>query len=94
MTLNPGIYTSIQISGQASVTMKAGVYVIKGGGLSVSGQANLTGVGVLIFNAGSGYNGTTDGGTFGSISLGGNGTINLSAAGSGPFAGILVFQPR
>jgi Matrixin len=93
-TLSPGIYSSIQISGQASVTLNPGVYIIKGGGLSVSGQGNLTGIGVLIFNAGSSYNGTTDGGSFGSISLSGNGTINLSAAGSGPFAGVLIFQSR
>ncbi len=62
------------------MTLNPGVYIIEGGGLSVSGNASLTGNGVLIFNAGSSYNGTTDGGTFGSISLGGNGTINLSAA--------------
>ncbi len=93
-TLSPGIYTSIQVSGNASVTMNAGVYIIEGGGLSVSGNGNLTGHGVLIFNGGSSYNGTTDGGTFGSISLGGNGTIDLSAGSTGPYASVLVFQSR
>ena len=93
-TLSQGIYSSIQVSGNASVILGAGVYIIQGGGLSVSGNGNILGNGVLIFNAGSSYNGTTDGGAFGSISLSGNGTINLSAAGSGPYAGVLIFQSR
>ncbi|HVS34340.1 MAG TPA: matrixin family metalloprotease, partial [Gemmataceae bacterium] len=93
-TLCPGIYTSIQVSGNASVTLTCGTYIIEGGGLSVSGNANLSGSGVLIFNAGSSYNGTTDGGTFGGISLGGNGTINLSGPTSGPYAGVVIFQSR
>ena len=68
--MSPGIYTSIQVSGNARVTLSnsgSGIYIIEGGGLSVSGNASLRGNGVLIFNAGSSYNGTTDGGTFGSI---------------------------
>jgi CSLREA domain-containing protein len=93
-TLSPGIYTSIQISGKASVTLNPGTYIIEGGGLSVSGSGNLSGSGVTIFNAGSQYNGTTDGGTFGSISIGGQGTITLSAPTSGVYAGVTIFQSR
>ncbi len=96
-TLSPGIYTSIQVSGNASVTLSnagSGIYIIEGGGLSVSGNASLSGNGVLIFNAGSSYNGTTDGGAFGSISMGGNGTINLSGPTGGPYAGVAIFQAR
>jgi hypothetical protein len=92
--LSSGIYTSIQVSGNAVVTMNPGTYVILGGGLTVSGKGSLSGIGVLVFNAGSGYNGTSDGGTFGSISLGGSGTITLSPPTSGPYAGIVLFQSR
>ena len=93
-TLVPGIYTSIQVSGNASATLSSGWYILEGGGLSVSGNANLTGNGVFLFNAGSLYNGTTDGGSFGSISLGGNGIISLSPLSSGPYAGVDLFQSR
>jgi hypothetical protein len=93
-TLNPGIYTSIQISGKASVTLTPGTYIIEGGGLSVSGNGSLSGSGVTIFNAGSQYNGTTDGGTFGSISIGTKGSITLSAPTTGAYAGVVIFQSR
>jgi autotransporter-associated beta strand protein len=94
LTLNPGIYSSIQVSGHGSVTLNPGWYLLEGGGLSVSGNASLRGDGILIFNGGSSYNGVTDGGVYGSLSLGGNGTISLSAATSGPYSGVLIFQSR
>jgi Ca2+-binding RTX toxin-like protein len=95
-TLQPGIYTSIQVTGSSHATLAAGNYVILGGGLTVSGSATLNGstAGVFIFNAGSNYNGTTDGGTYGAITLGGSGSIYLAPAGTGPYAGILIFQSR
>ena len=65
---------------------------------AVSGNASVTvtGSGVMIFNAGSKYSNTgtpSDGGTYGSISLSGNGTCSLSPMTSGPYAGIVFFQP-
>jgi hypothetical protein len=100
-TISPGIYSQIQVSGQAKLTLLPGVYVIAGGGFSVSGYGSVTGDRVMIYNAGSNYsyNPTTgvvsDGGTFGSFSLGGNGTINLSAPASGePYTGVILFQSR
>jgi alpha-tubulin suppressor-like RCC1 family protein len=97
-TLNPGIFTSIQVSGHGSAILNSGTYIIEGGGLAVSGHGSLTwsgvGNGVTIFNAGSLYNGTTDGGTFGSISIGGKGTITLSAPTTGAYAGVAIFQSR
>ncbi len=94
VTLSPGIYTSIQMSGNAIVTMSPGTYIIKGGGFSVSGNARVSGSGVFIFNAGSTYNGTTDGGSLGAITLSGNGTISLTPPTSGTYNGILIFQAR
>jgi len=95
-TFQPGIYTSITVSGNAHVTLAAGTYIILGGGLTVSGAGSVTGdsTGVFIFNAGSQYNGTTDGGTYGAITLGGSGYVNLKPASSGTYAGILIFQSR
>src|SRR5205823_3721415 len=51
-----------------------------------------SGSGVLIYNTGSNY--PKKGGTFGGISISGNGTIQLASATTGPYAGILVFQSR
>ncbi len=93
-TLNPGIYSSIRLSGNARVTLNPGVYVIKGGGVTVSGNAAVSGSGITLFNTGSNYNGTTDGGNFGGIGLSGNGNINLNAPTTGPYAGILIYQSR
>jgi hypothetical protein len=95
-TICPGIYSQISVSGNASLTFKPGIYILAGGGLTLSGNANISGNGVVIFNAGSAYNANSgsDGGTYGSITLSGNGTYALCAPASGPYAGILIFQDR
>ncbi len=90
-TLNPGIFTQITISGNATVTLTAGVYLIEGGGLSVSGNATVKGTGVVIYNAGSSYPNT--GGTYGAITLSGNGAIYLTAPATGTYAGLVLVQP-
>jgi len=91
-TIQPGIYSQISVSGNAKLTMAGGVYIIEGGGFSVSGNAGVTGSGVMIFNAGSKYP-TSSGGTYGGVTLSGNGACNLSPATSGAYAGIVFFQP-
>jgi hypothetical protein len=91
-TINPGIYSQITVSGSASLTLNPGVYIIEGGGLTVTGSASISGSGVMIYNAGSNY--PNPGGNFGGITLSGNGTFNLSAPSSGTYAGILIFQSR
>jgi len=74
-----------------------GIYIIAGGGLSVSGNASvavsgptrsLTGTGVMIYNTKSST------GTYGSVTLSGNGAIRLTAPTTGTYAGILIFQDR
>ena len=58
-TLSPGTYCSIDVQGDAHVTLKPGVYVITNGGITVGNQASLTGSGVsLVFNnkTGNAYN--------------------------------------
>jgi parallel beta-helix repeat protein len=71
-TIDPGIYDQIQVSGSGSLTLNPGIYVIAGGGLSITDLGSITGSGVLIYNAGSNYVGS--GSTFGPITLSGHGT--------------------
>ncbi len=92
LTINPGIFTSISVSGNGKLTLNPGIYVIAGGGFSVSGNGSVSGSGVMIYNAGSAY--PNAGGSFGAISFSGNTTVSLSAATSGPYAGVLIFQSR
>jgi hypothetical protein len=90
-TIQPGIYSKISISGNARLMMSSGIYVIEGGGLTVSGSASVIGSGVMIVNAGSRYPST--GGAYGNITLISNGTLNLTPATSGIYAAIVFFQP-
>ena len=91
-TIEPGIYSQISASGNGTLTFDSGLYIIEGGGLTVSGNASVTDFGVTIFNAGNKY--STTGGTYGSISLSGNGSYNLSPPTSGTYAGVVIFQSR
>jgi hypothetical protein len=93
-TLNPGIYKQISVSGNAKVTLNPGLYLIEGGGLTVSGNAGISGTGIMIYNTGSNY--PNAGGNFGGITLSENGTFSLTASATstgGTDAGILIFQP-
>jgi hypothetical protein len=92
LTINPGVYSSIQVSGNARLTLNPGVYVLAGGGLTVTGNASLSGSGVMLYNTQSNFPGT--GGTFGGLTLSGNGTISLTAPTNGPYAGVVLFQNR
>jgi streptogramin lyase len=97
-TICPGIYTQIKVSGNASLTLSAGsggspgIYIIEGGGLTVTGGASLSDQDVFIYNTGSNYPGS--GGNFGGITLSGSGTFALTAPASGPYAGVVIFQSR
>jgi hypothetical protein len=83
--LNPGVYIGgINIAGQANVTLNPGIYYMKGGGFSDTGQGSLTGNGVMIYNDNGG----------GSINIAGNGQVSLSPITSGPYQGITLFQDR
>jgi YD repeat-containing protein/VCBS repeat-containing protein len=92
LTINPGIYSSIAVSGNAALTLNPGVYVLAGGGFTVTGNASVSGAGVLLYNAGSNYPGP--GGSCGGLTLSGKGTINLTPAAAGTYAGLLIFQAR
>ncbi len=91
-TIKPGIYSQISDSGNGTLTMNSGLYIIEGGGFAISGNASVVGSGVTIFSAGSKYPAT--GGTYGSITLSGNGSYSLNPPTTGTYAGIVGFQSR
>jgi hypothetical protein len=88
-TLNPGVYCDgITLSGNGTTTFNPGLYVLNGGGLSVTGGGTLSGTNVTFFNTGQ------SGHTPGPISTGGSATLILSAPNSGPYQGMLFVQDR
>jgi virginiamycin B lyase len=93
--LAPGIYSQISASGSASLVLGAGLYLIEGGGFTVTGNASASGNGLTIYNTSSAY--PSANGNYGGITLSGKGTISLTAAttaANGAYPGILIFQPR
>jgi hypothetical protein len=80
-TINPGFYPGgISLSGKSDLTLLPGVYVI-GGGLSISGQAQMEGKGVtLVISTGG-------------VSMSGTGDVELSPPESGSLAGMVLIQP-
>jgi hypothetical protein len=93
LTINPGRYSSIRVSGQARLTMNPGLYIITGGGFQVTGGGSVIGRNVSIYNTGTNY--PNSGGTFGAVTLTGNGVFDLTPPNAdSPYAGVLIFQSR
>ena len=100
LTISPGIYSQISVSGTGQLMLDPGVYVIVGGGLSVSGGSVSvatggpadpnTGTGVLIDNKGVNY--PNPGGPYGDITISG-GTVNLTGPSTSFFLGTAILQP-
>ncbi len=85
LMLSPGTYVGgIAVSGQGSVTLAPGVYYMEGGGFSITGKGSVVGTGVTIINA--------PGGPGDTISIAGQGSLNLGAPTGGPFQGVVIFQ--
>ncbi len=94
-TIGPGVYSQIKVSGNAVLTMNPGIYIIAGGGFTVTGNATVTGTGVMIYNAGSNVvSGSSGKPVYGGITLSGTGHFVLSAPTAGPYQGVLIFQAR
>lgn len=85
-TVSPGVFCGgINLSGQSSLTMNPGVYFMDAGNFSVTGGATVTGTGVTIIltsSSGSGY---------GTVSISGGATVNLTAPTTGSTSGLLFF---
>ncbi|GIW80534.1 MAG: hypothetical protein KatS3mg105_2341 [Gemmatales bacterium] len=84
-TMTPGYYSQAVKFTNGNITMQPGIYYFAKG-FDVSGQASVSGSGVMMFNAG---NGASQG-----ISITGQGSVSLSPPTSGVYKGILVFQDR
>jgi Putative Flp pilus-assembly TadE/G-like len=91
LSLSPGTYCGgIKVSGSGSVTFSPGVYILDGGGLTLTGSGAVTGSGVMFYN------------TFDSthpfapvdITSGSSSPTTLSAPSSGPYQGLLIFESR
>jgi Flp pilus assembly protein TadG len=86
-TISPGTYSSISISGTGggnTVVFSPGTYIIDGpGGLSIPGNATITGNPVTFYFTGSA-----------TINMTGNPSINLTAPSTGTYAGILMWQDK
>jgi hypothetical protein len=62
--------------------MMPGIYHMKKGGFSVSGNASVSGTGVMIYN------------DSGALSITGNGVVDLSPPTTGEYKGVSYFQSR
>ncbi len=88
-TINPGVYCGgIKLVSSATLTMNPGVYILDRGDFDASAQSNITGNGVTIIltsSTGSGY---------GTVTMNGGLTANMSAPTTGSTAGILFYGDR
>ena len=85
MTLEPGTYCGgLQITKNAVVTLKAGIYVIANGPLIVDKKASLSGTDVAFYFTGD----------KGSLVFDKDTTISLSAPTTGVMAGLLISEDR
>lgn len=89
-TLYPGVYCGgLSISGGSTdVTFSPGTYIINGGGMNISGGANVHGDGVTFYIT------APDQSSFKGVSITGGSNSDLIAPTSGTYASILFFQDR
>lgn len=87
-TLSPGVFCNgLDLGAKANVTLSPGTYVVKGGSVKINGGAQVSGTGVTIFLTGSA-------GDYAQMDINGGAEVDLTAPGSGPYAGVLFFQDR
>jgi hypothetical protein len=90
-TLTPGIYHSISSTNGASLALNPGTYIITGS-FGLLGNGSLQAAGVTLYFSCSAYPTPCAAGQSGaSLSLNGNGAMNLSPPTTGPFQGLTVF---
>jgi Flp pilus assembly protein TadG len=93
-TLNPGIFSTLTLSGNDTVNMNPGTYVFTGP-ISVAGNGTLTGHGVTIYLACSSYPIPCVTNQLGaSLTVTGNGSVDISAPSYGSYQGLTVFSDR
>jgi hypothetical protein len=106
-TIQPGVYSSISITANCTVSMDPGVYVIEGS-MSMSGNADDKSVatttnGVMLYFTCSGYSatnttacnsGTAETCNSNGLSMSGNAVLNLTAPTTGTYTGMGLFYDR
>jgi len=83
-------YRGIDVKGKAN--FDAGVYIIDGGDLTLSAKADVSGTGVTFILTSS--NVESNPGSVGTVTINGGAEMDLTAPGSGTYAGILIYQDR
>jgi Flp pilus assembly protein TadG len=92
-TLQPGVYIGgIKIQGNASVTLVAGMYLMYGGGFSVSANASINGTGVTIYSSSTMVNKRVT--AAGDISINTTGTVTLTPPTTGSWSGMTLYMDR
>lgn len=86
LTIDPGVYCNgITVNAGAILTLNPGIYYIDRGTFAVHGNATVSGTGVtIVFTSSTGNN-------WGKLTLNGSAIVNLTAAASGPTAGLVIF---
>jgi hypothetical protein len=84
--LTPGVYCGGILLSSSTVTFSPGVYILRGGGLSVESGSHITGNGVSFYNT------THPSYSAGRIYISSNSTAQLSAPSQGGMMGILFYQ--
>lgn len=87
-TLNPGTYCNgISVSGGGVLNLNPGVYIINGGGLTVSSSTlkGTGGVSIVITNASA---------SWGIFTISGGSTFNVTAPSSGVMQGVALYMDR
>ncbi len=83
----PGVYCgATTFNGRQNIRLKPGVYVIKGGGMTVNGGSSITGADVTLYFADAGS----------SFRINGNATVQLQAptSATSPYHGLLMYEPN
>ena len=95
-TLSQGVYDSISVSGNATLTLEPGVYVLTDPpGLSVTGNAQVVGNEVTIYLACSGYPAPCAGpGAPMSLALNGRYLASAPTSTDAEYAGLSIFSDR
>lgn len=75
----------------ANLTLSPGIYVIDGGGLTISGSASLScsGCTIIFSNRSSSANAP-----IGGVNINGSGAVNLTGSSSGTYIGLAMYQDR
>jgi Flp pilus assembly protein TadG len=96
-SMSPGTYCGgIKINAGAAVVFNSGLYVMKGGGLTINGGANVSGSGVTFYLTGDNKaSGSPN--DYAGVNINSTATVNLSApcgSSGGGISGMLFFQDR